>query len=114
MKILVVEDDPRISKVIRRTLAEAGYAVDVEATAPSAMAAFDTGGHDLVLLDLMIPGSPGGGMDVCRHIRASTEDLPVLMLTALGTKRNVVDGLDAGADDYLVKSFHLVELLARV
>ena len=114
MKILVVEDDARISTVIRRTLTEAGYAVDTQATAPAAMEAFDHGGHDLVLLDLMIPGSPGGGMDVCRHIRASTGDLPVLMLTALGTKRNLVDGLDAGADDYLVKPFHLVELLARV
>jgi two-component system OmpR family response regulator len=114
VKILVVEDDPRISAVVRRTLTEAGYAVDVEASAPSAMAAFDAGGHDLVVLDLMIPGAPSGGMDVCRHIRATTEDIPVLMLTALGTKRNVVDGLDAGADDYLVKPFHLVELLARV
>jgi DNA-binding response OmpR family regulator len=114
VKILVVEDDPRIATVVRRTLTEAGYAVDVETTAPGAMATFDTGGHDLVLLDLMLPGSPGGGMDVCRHIRSTTEDIPVLMLTALGTKRNVVDGLDAGADDYLVKPFHLVELLARV
>jgi two-component system OmpR family response regulator len=114
VKILVVEDDARISTVIRRTLTEAGYAVDTQATAPAAMEAFDRGCHDLVLLDLMIPGSPEGGMDVCRHIRASTEDLPVLMLTALGTKRNLVEGLDAGADDYLVKPFHLVELLARV
>ncbi|MGV8865161.1 MAG: response regulator transcription factor [Pseudomonas sp.] len=114
MKILVVEDDPRIAAVIRRTLGEAGYAVDVENSAPSAMMTFDEGGHDLVLLDLMIPGAPGGGMDVCRHVRATTEDIPVLMLTALGTKRNIVAGLDAGADDYLVKPFHLVELLARV
>ncbi|MCU1424552.1 MAG: Transcriptional regulator, partial [Microbacteriaceae bacterium] len=89
-------------------------AVDVEATAPSAIAAFDTGGPDLVVLDLMIPGSTGGGMDVCRYIRSTATGIPILMLTALGAKRNVVDGLDAGADDYLVKPFHLVELLARV
>ena len=114
MKILVVEDDPRIGRVLRRTLTESGYAVDIEQTAPGAIIAFDTGSYDLVVLDLLIPGSPGGGMDVCRHIRAITEDQPVLMLTALGTKRNVVAGLDAGADDYLVKPFHLVELGARV
>jgi len=114
MKVLVVEDDARIADVIRRTLAESGYAVDVAATAPDGITAFEIDTYDLVLLDLMLPGSPGGGMDVCRRIREINSDVPVLMLTALDSMRSKVQGLDVGADDYLVKPFHLVELLARV
>lgn len=114
MRILVVEDDARIADVIRRTLAENGYATGMAATAPAAIEAFEIDTYDLVLLDLMLPGHPAGGMEVCRHIRQINHDVPVLMLTALDSMRSKVDGLDVGADDYLVKPFHLVELLARV
>jgi two-component system, OmpR family, response regulator len=114
VRILAVEDDRRLAEVVRRTLGEAGYAVDVEHSAPTAVDAFRTECYDLVILDLMLPGLPGGGMEVCRVIRSTTTDLPILMLTALDTTRHKVAGLDAGADDYLVKPFHLVELLARV
>ncbi|MCU1545242.1 MAG: Transcriptional regulator [Homoserinimonas sp.] len=114
MKILVVEDDARIADVIRRTLTESGYAVDVAGTAPKGVEAFEIDTYDLVLLDLMLPGLPGGGMEVCHRIREINSDVPVLMLTALDSIRSRVQGLDAGADDYLVKPFHLVELLARV
>jgi two-component system, OmpR family, copper resistance phosphate regulon response regulator CusR len=114
MKLLVVEDDVRIADVVRRTLAEAGYAVDVVHTAPAGVEAFEIESYDLVVLDLMLPGLPRGGMDVCSRIRELNRDIPILMLTALDSARNRVDGLDAGADDYLVKPFHLVELLARV
>lgn len=114
MKILVIEDDARIADVVRRTLAETGYAVDVAATAPAGVEAFEIDTYDLVLLDLMLPGLPGGGMEVCRRIREINSHVPVLMLTALDSMRTKVQGLDAGADDYLVKPFHLVELLARV
>jgi two-component system, OmpR family, response regulator len=114
VRILAVEDDRRLAEVVRRTLGEAGYAVDVEHSAPSAVDAFGTESYDLVVLDLMLPGLPGGGMEVCRFIRSTTTDVPILMLTALDTTRHKVAGLDAGADDYLVKPFHLVELLARV
>lgn len=114
MKVLVVEDDVRIADVIRRTLTESGYAVDVTHTAPEGVQAFEIETYDLVVLDLMLPGLPGGGMDVCRRVRAINNDVPVLMLTALDSMRTKVEGLDAGADDYIVKPFHLVELLARV
>ncbi|MDH6238532.1 response regulator transcription factor [Cryobacterium sp. CG_9.6] len=114
MRILVVEDDVRIADVIRRTLGENGYAVNVALTAPAGVEAFEIDTYDLVLLDLMLPGLPGGGMEVCRRIREMNSDTPVLMLTALDSMRSKVQGLDAGADDYLVKPFHLVELLARV
>ena len=114
MKLLVVEDDARIADVIRRTLTESGYAVDVAVTAPDGITAFEIDTYDLVLLDLMLPGLPGGGMDVCRRIREINSDVPVLMLTAIDSMKSKVHGLDVGADDYLVKPFHLVELLARV
>ncbi len=114
MKLLVVEDDVRIADVVRRTLSEAGYAVDVAHTAPAGIEAFEIETYDLVVLDLMLPGMPRGGMDVCARIRELNDDIPILMLTALDSTRKRVEGLDAGADDYLVKPFHLVELLARV
>ena len=114
MKILIVEDDPRIADVVRRTLTEAGYAADTAATAPAGVEAFEIETYDLVVLDLMLPGLPRGGMDVCARIRELNRNTPVLMLTALDSARKRVEGLDAGADDYLVKPFHLVELLARV
>jgi DNA-binding response OmpR family regulator len=114
MKVFVVEDDARIADVIRRTLAETGYAVDVAASADAGLRAFEIDTYDLVMLDLMLPGLPGGGMEVCRRIRESSSDVPVLMLTALDSMRSKMQGLDTGADDYLVKPFHLVELLARV
>ncbi|MCU1478610.1 MAG: two component transcriptional regulator, winged helix family [Subtercola sp.] len=114
MRILVVEDDLRIADLLRRALGEAGYAVDVtHATAP-ALEAFALESYDLVILDLLLPGAPGGGMEVCRLMRRENSDVPILMLTALDSPRNRVNGLDAGADDYLSKPFHLQELLARV
>ena len=114
MKILLVEDDYRVSRLVKRSLNEAGYVVDEAATAPEGTEAFDIESYDLVILDIMLPGLPGGGMDVCRHIRRVNKDLPILMLTALDTTQRRVQGLDAGADDYLVKPFHIAELLARV
>jgi DNA-binding response OmpR family regulator len=114
MRILAVEDDQRIAEVVRRALSEAGYAVDVAHCAQSAIDGFQSEAYDLVILDLMLPGLPGGGMEVCRVIRSASSDVPILMLTALDTLQRKVEGLDAGADDYLVKPFHLVELLARV
>lgn len=114
MRVLVVEDDARIATIIRRTLTESGYSVTVAATAPDGLEAFEVDVFDLVILDLMLPGMPGGGMEVCRRIRLLNTGTPVLMLTALDSLRSKVEGLDAGADDYLVKPFHLDELLARV
>ncbi|HEY0509369.1 MAG TPA: response regulator transcription factor [Blastococcus sp.] len=114
MRILAVEDDRRLAEVVRRALCEAGYAVDVAHSAQVAIDAFQIEPYDLVILDLMLPGLAGGGMEVCRIIRSTNSAVPILMLTALDTPQRKVEGLDAGADDYLVKPFHLVELLARV
>jgi len=114
MRILAVEDDTRIVDILRRALTESGYPVDVRMTAPDALFAFETDVYDLVILDLMLPGMPGGGVELCRRIRQSNTDVPVLMVTAMDSTRSRVQGLDAGADDYLVKPFHLTELLARV
>lgn len=110
----MVEDDVRIADVLRRALAEAGYAVDVTHSSTAALEAFALESHDLVILDLLLPGLPGGGMEVCRLMRVENSDVPILMLTAVDSPRNRVLGLDAGADDYLTKPFHLQELLARV
>jgi len=114
LRILVVEDDVRIGSLIRRIFIDRGYSVTVAITAPAGLEAFETDVHDLVVLDLMLPGLPGGGMEVCRRIRLLDSDTPVLMLTALDSMGHKVGGLDAGADDYLVKPFHVDELLARV
>ena len=114
MRILIVEDDTRLADVVRRAMSEAGYAADVAHDGPAALEAFEIESYDLVVLDLMLPGIVGGGMEVCRVIRRHSSDVPILMLTALDSPRRTVEGLDAGADDYLVKPFHLSELLARV
>ncbi|WP_253258826.1 response regulator transcription factor [Subtercola boreus] len=110
----MVEDDVRIADVLRRALGEAGYAVDVTHSTTAALEAFALETHDLVILDLLLPGLRGGGMEVCRLMRVESSDVPILMLTAVDSPRNRVLGLDAGADDYLTKPFHLQELLARV
>jgi len=120
MKVLIIEDDRRLADVIRRTLSEAGYATHVAHDAPSGIEAFEVDvTYDFVVLDLMLPGldiaaDEPSGMTVCRRIRVLDTNVPILMLTALDGMRTKVAGLDAGADDYLVKPFHLAELLARV
>ncbi|MBS1905061.1 MAG: response regulator transcription factor [Actinobacteria bacterium] len=113
MRILVAEDDARLRSVVERALRESGYAVDACADGESALFALETDGADLLILDVRMPGGPDG-IEVCRRVRAAGSSIPILLLTALDAPRHRVDGLDAGADDYLVKPFHLPELLARV
>ncbi len=114
MKLLVVEDDVKIADVVRRSLAESGYAVDVVHTAPAAIEAIEIESYDLVVLDLMLADRAQGGMDVCRRLRQLDSHTPILMLTALDSLQSKVEAMDSGADDYLVKPFHLAELTARV
>ena len=111
-RILVVDDDARIAASVRRALAYEGYTVDVAHDGPSALAAARTSAPDLVVLDVMMPGIDG--IEVCRRLRATGDDTAVLMLTARTEVPDRVAGLDAGADDYLVKPFAYDELLARV
>ena len=110
-RILVVDDDARLAASLRRALAYEGYTVEVAATGPDALVAARDRPADLVVLDGMLPGLDG--VEVCRRLRAGS-DLPILMLTARDAIADRVAGLDAGADDYLVKPFAYDELLARV
>ena len=110
-RILVVDDDARLAASLRRALAYEGYAVEVAADGPGALVAARDRPPDLVVLDVMLPGLDG--VEVCRRLRAGS-NLPILMLTARDAISDRVAGLDAGADDYLVKPFAYDELLARV
>lgn len=112
MHILVVEDEQRLADRIRRALLEQRHTVDVAHDGSDGLDLGATGTYDLVILDLMLPGL--GGLDVCRCMREEGAETPVLMLTARGAVGDRVVGLNAGADDYLVKPFAMEELLARV
>jgi DNA-binding response OmpR family regulator len=114
MKILVVEDEPKIARILSRSLGEAGYAVDLAGSVTGALTRFELGNYDVVVLDLLLPGHEGGGLEVCRRIRQSGSGVPILMLTAIDTVESRVKGLDLGADDYLAKPFDLDELQARI
>jgi two-component system response regulator MprA len=110
-RVLVVEDDSGIALFIQRALVQAGYRVDLVSDGLSAVAAAQAATPDVVLLDVMLPGLDG--LEVARRLRG-VSNVPILMLTALDTVGDRVQGLDAGADDYLVKPFALEELLARL
>ncbi len=112
MRVLVVDDDPGVRESLRRSLAFNGYEVDLAADGQRGLAAIAMGKPDVVVLDVMMPGLDG--LEVCRRLRAAGDDIPVLMLTAREAISDRVAGLDAGADDYLVKPFALEELLARL
>jgi two-component system, OmpR family, copper resistance phosphate regulon response regulator CusR len=112
MHILLVEDERTIATYIKRGLEEHGYAVDLAYTGREALEWAEGGAFDLLILDLMLP--PPDGLTVCRTLRTHGMLTPVLMLTARDTVDDRVTGLDAGADDYLVKPFAIKELLARV
>jgi DNA-binding response OmpR family regulator len=110
--ILVVEDERRLAQVIRKVLEEEGHTVDVAYDGEDGLAMAMEGSHDVIVLDIMLPGMDG--LEVCRALRASRVDSPVLLLTALDAVEDRVRGLDAGADDYLPKPFAFQELLARL
>src|SRR6187549_2906598 len=112
MKVLVVEDDKKLAGLLSRALAEEGYEVEVTAEAGTVVDRAMAGRFGLVLLDWMLPDVDG--VTVCRRMREARVATPVLMLTARGDVKDRVVGLDAGADDYLVKPFEIDELLARV
>ncbi|MFG2577229.1 response regulator transcription factor [Streptomyces sp. NPDC048481] len=110
-RVLVVDDDPTVSEVVAGYLDRAGFAVDVAADGPAAVAQAALRTPDLVVLDLMLPGMDG--LEVCRRIRA-TAPLPVIMLTARGDEEDRILGLEVGADDYVTKPFSPRELVLRV
>ena len=110
-KILVVDDDDALREMVGLVLSGAGYQPSFAADGLSAITAFNTHSPDLVLLDIMLPGQ--SGIEVCEEIRA-TSGVPIIMLTAKGETEDVVRGLEAGADDYVVKPHNGAELLARI
>ncbi|RMI31716.1 response regulator transcription factor [Nocardia stercoris] len=110
--VLLAEDDEAIAAPLSRALGREGYSVTVESFGPAVLQRALQGEHDLLILDLGLPGMDG--LEVCRQVRASGADLAVLMLTARTDEVDFVVGLDAGADDYVGKPFRLAELLARV
>jgi len=112
MRILVVDDDPAVSGAIQRALRLDGYDVTLAGDGPRALEEVAIRPPDAVVLDIGLPTIDG--LDVCRRMRAAGDDTPVLMLTARDAIEDRVGGLDAGADDYLVKPFALAELLARL
>lgn len=112
MNLLLVEDEPNVVSVISRGLSDEGFNVSV---APDGLIGekMATKNHfDLIILDIMLPGI--NGLELCKIIKKSKPTVPIIMLTALGTTENVVNGLDNGADDYITKPFQFAELFARI
>lgn len=110
-RVLVIEDDATVSEVVQAYLRAAGYLVDHAADSFTGLASAAASAPDLIVLDRMLPGIDGA--EVCRRIR-SASDVPIIMLTALGSEEDRIDGLEAGADDYVVKPFSPRELVLRV
>jgi OmpR-family two-component system manganese-sensing response regulator len=112
MQILLVDDEVELTEPLSRALTRAGYRVDVAGNGESGSQLAMQGGYDLLILDWMLPQK--SGLEICQQVRSQGSSTPVLFLTAKDTIDDRVQGLDAGADDYLVKPFELRELLARV
>lgn len=112
MRVLVIEDHPDLAANLGDFLAAQGHSVDFAADGPRGLSLATAGSHDVIVLDRMLPGMDGATL--CKKLRQQANTTPVLMLTALDTVPNRVEGLSAGADDYLVKPFALSELAARL
>lgn len=112
MRILITEDEKDLAESLARGLRKQGYAADIAYDGEEALVLTEVNDYDLIILDLNLPKIDG--MEVCRRIRSSGSPTSILMLTARTSLGDRVDGLDQGADDYLVKPFHFPELLARV
>ncbi|MET0944330.1 MAG: response regulator transcription factor [Flavobacterium sp.] len=112
MKLLIVEDEPNLLSILRKGFAENNNDVSVALDGKTALEMIQNYTFDVVILDVMLPDI--NGIEICRRLRADKNFVPVLLLTALGTSENIVTGLNAGADDYVVKPFKFGELDARV
>lgn len=112
MRTLLAEDDAELGSYVRKSLSAEGHEVDLCATGDEALTAALGGRHELIILDRMLPGRDG--LSILKELRAAGSATPVILLTAMGSVEDRVEGLRAGADDYLVKPFAIVELLARI
>src|SRR5438105_696146 len=113
MRILLVEDEHKIANALKQGLTQDKYAVDVEYDGDSGLGAALSQPYDLMIIDRMLPGSVEG-LDICRQVRAKNIHTPILLLTAKDQIKDRVEGLNSGADDYLIKPFSFEELLARI
>jgi len=112
LTVAIVDDDPAILAALSRALKMENYKVELQGDGTSALRAFQTAAPDAIVLDLQLPDIDG--LEICRRIRRAGDNVPILMLTARDAVNDRVEGLDAGADDYLVKPFDLAELTARL
>lgn len=112
MQILIVEDEEKIGNFLRRGFLEESYSVDIAKDGEEALYKFEINSYDCIILDLMIPKI--NGLELCRTIRSKNTNILILMLTAKATVEDKIEGLDAGADDYLTKPFSFHELTARI
>lgn len=112
MKVLLVEDEPGVAGIINKGLTENGYSITVAPDGNMGLELALQHQFDVIILDIMLPGI--SGMEICKTIRGQKISTPILFLTALGTTENIVAGLNAGGDDYLVKPFKFIELEARL
>ena len=111
-RLLIADDDNEIRELLEFDLSQSGYDVDTAKDGEEALHKALVGNYDLILLDVMMPKM--NGFDVCKNIRSSKTDVPILMLTAKGTINDKTQGFDSGADDYIVKPFDIQEVLLRV
>lgn len=111
-KILIIEDEQRVADLLRRGLEEIGYIASVAYDADMGMRLFRSGEYDLIVSDIVLPGK--SGFELVKEVKALSKNTPVIMLTALGTTDDKLEGFDAGADDYMVKPFDIRELEARI
>ena len=111
-RILLVEDEQKIADTLKLGLGENGYAVDIAYDGRIGWKLFDTHKFDLVVLDINLPGIDG--YELCKKIRKKNAQIPVIMLTALSSLNDKIEGYDAGADDYIIKPFEFRELLMKV
>ena len=112
MRLLVIEDEQKMGRFLKKGLSENGYSVDLAETASAGESLAGENEYDLIILDVMLPDQ--NGIDAARHIRQDGYSGPLLMLTALGGTKDKIRGLDAGADDYLTKPFSPRDLVARL
>ena len=112
MKVLIIEDEPKIARALKAGLKQDRSTAEVYGDGESGLAAARSESYDVIVLDRMLPGLDG--MEVCRQLRAGNISTPIIMLTAKGQTKDKVEGLNAGADDYLVKPFSFDEFLARI
>jgi DNA-binding response OmpR family regulator len=111
-QILIIEDENRVAELLKRGLEEAEHSVKIADSVSSGLIMFENQPFDIVISDVMLPD--GNGFELCRKIRERNERIPILMLTALGTTDDKLEGFDSGADDYMVKPFDFRELEARI